>query len=107
MTTFANVLRFAEGVVSVLTDDDDDIPTGHFGARTVYRGHSTTFLFRGEAEDPDAVVKGRIVLTDMQGLITALAYTRGGLAGGVCLGSTKDFKESFVKMATTPIPETP
>lgn len=104
MTTFANVQRIAEGIVSVLTDEDE-IPAGHFGARTVYRGQTTTFLLRGEAEDPEAVVKGRIVITDMQGLKTVLGYTRGGLAGGVCIGSVKNFGEAFMKMATTPAPE--
>lgn len=102
MTTFANVQKATESKVIIF---NDETPAGHFGARITFKGHPTFYLFQGEPGDPEAVVKGRIIVIDMQGLEKALAYTEGGLAGGECIGAVHDFKDAFAKMVSvTPSP---
>lgn len=95
MTTLANVQKATESKVIIF---NDETPAGHFGARITFKGHPTFYLFQGEPGDPEAVVKGKVVITDDHGKQTALAYKGDGLIGGYYLGRVQSYEETFAQM---------
>lgn len=101
MTTFADIQKAAKANnVPLSTFSDDATPTGHFGAVTKMFGHTVTYLLenRSRTDVADAVVKGRVVITENNGKLTAIGYRKGSFVGGYYLGRVESYKETFAKM---------
>jgi hypothetical protein len=60
MTTFADIKKETEGIFTSYVGFD--IPAGHFGVIVPLDGNTVTYLLEGEQDDPEATVKGRIVI---------------------------------------------
>lgn len=102
MTTFADIQKAAAANnVPLSTFSDDATPAGHFGATTKMLGHTVTYLL-GNAKQygdvADAVVKGKVVITEDHGKLTAIGYKGDGLVGGTYLGRVQSYEETFAQM---------
>lgn len=95
-TTFADIKKAAEGIVSTFVDDET--PVGHFGVTTKVLGHTVTYLLEGMKDDSEAVVKGHVVIMDRGDHLEALGYSKGSLVGGYYLGRVQSYGDTFAKM---------
>jgi hypothetical protein len=97
MATLADIKKHSQGIVS--TSVDDSTPAGHFLATTLVLGKTACFLFEGEKDDLNAVVKGHVLITaHMDGKTSALAYNKGGVIGGIYMGRVQSYAETFAQM---------
>lgn len=95
MTTFADIKKVTNFVSTFV---DDQTPVGHFGVTTNVAGCTTTYLMEGEKDAADAVVKGRVLIKVIEGRARAIGYSKGGLDGGILMGSVENYAEAFAKM---------
>lgn len=74
-TTLAHIQKTAEDTHnSVSTFGGEALPAGHFGVSTRVNGVKTVYLLEGEKDDPCALVKGHVVMTMEEGVLTAKGY---------------------------------
>lgn len=99
MTTFADIQKVAAANnVPLSTFVDDATPAGHFGAVTKILGHVTTYLLADSREVADAAVKGKVVIIEDHGKLTATGYKGDGLVGGSYLGRVESYEKTFAQM---------
>lgn len=91
---FRDITRAARGA-TVASFIDDSTPEGHFGATMIFLGVLTTYLLKGELDDPNAPVVGRVE-ANMEAK-TILAYRGTRLKGGEII-SAYTYGEAFNKM---------
>ena len=101
MTTFADIQKAAEANnVPLSTFSDDATPEFHFGAVTKVLGNTVTYLLGNKqyGDVADAVVKGKVVITEDHGKLTATGYKGDGLVGGYYLGRVESYEKTFAQM---------
>jgi hypothetical protein len=96
MATFADVQKHAQGTVATFVDGTT--PVGHFGATTLIMGNLVTYLIKGEADCPEAAVKGSVMLVERNGTLAAIGYTNGSLIGGQSMGLVPSYETAFASM---------
>jgi hypothetical protein len=96
MATFADIQEVAEDDIRSFAGGST--PAGHFGANTKVLGNNVSYLLEGEKDDPEAVVKGRVVMTVEDGQLIATAYSKGGVTGGEYLERVQDYRDTLAKM---------
>jgi hypothetical protein len=96
MATFSDIQMAAEN--EIITFDGGSTPEGHFGANTKIYGHNVSYLLEGEKDDPEAIIKGRVVITVEDGKLIATAYRNGGVTDGEYLERVQSYRETLAKM---------
>lgn len=74
---------------------DDATPSGHFLATVLVLGMLRVYLLKGNEGNPDAEIKGNIVVNEKN---EALAYRGKNLIGGEFVERVQDYKESLLKL---------
>lgn len=96
LTTLAELATASNSTLDTFTDDT--LPAGHFGATVFVDGDLRGYVLKGEKDNPEAVVRGRIEYGTEENKLVLYAFAQGGITGGVPLGEVTDVTDALVKM---------